>query len=57
MLYAALPSDVREEINNIEEIPDVKSYDNFEEAVLSLYKAGIFSGTDSDGTFDSYESL
>ena len=44
-----IAEDVREEINNIEEIPDVKDYDNFEEAVLALYRAGIFAGTDAEG--------
>ncbi len=57
MLYAALPEDTRKEINNIEEIPDVKEYDKFEEAVLALYKAGIFAGTDAEGSFDSYDDI
>ena len=50
----ALPSYALEEINWIDDnaIPDVKINDSYGKAVYKLYRAGIISGADAEGTFN-----
>lgn len=54
ILVSALPADELEVINTIstDQIPDVKSSDNYAYAIYTLYKAGVVGGRDIYGTFD-----
>lgn len=49
----ALPKEALEAINTVEEnaIPDVKSGESCADAVYQLYRAGILTGNDKNGTF------
>ena len=49
----ALPDHALAEMNHIgnNAIPDVKSTDSFAQSVYKLYRAGILSGSDANGTF------
>ena len=53
LLAAALPDEVLSEMNAIadEAIPDVHVSDSYGPAVYKLYRAGVFTGTDSTGAF------
>ena len=53
ILANAFPSEALAAINNVEtgSIPDVPSGSSYYNAVYSLYRAGIISGSDSKGTF------
>lgn len=53
IISAAFPDDGFEAINNVADnsIPDVKSGDLNAEAIYKLYRAGILTGNDSQGTF------
>ena len=59
ILSRALPSYVLDEINWIDDgaIPDVKSSDSYGEAVYMLYRAGILTGSDSEGTFKPQNTI
>ena len=50
----SLPSYALEEMNWVEDnvIPDVKLTDSYGEAVYKLYRAGILTGSDAEGTFN-----
>ena len=50
---ASMPQDAFKEINSISDnaIPDVKSDAAFADAIYTLYRAGILSGSDAKGTF------
>ena len=54
---AALPSDALSEINYIESIPDVYGYESYAEGVYKLYRAGVLTGNDDDGTFAPYSTI
>lgn len=56
MLYKALPKSYQTAINEVTGVPDVTDTAH-EKAVLTLYRAGIFAGVDTNGSFDSYDSL
>lgn len=47
----ALPQECYEKINHITEIPDVKIYNKYYKEIISLYTAGILTGSDKYGTF------
>lgn len=53
ILANTFPSEALTAINNVETgaIPDVPTGSNYYNAVYSLYRAGIISGSDSKGTF------
>lgn len=53
LFAAALPDDALTVMNNIsdESIPDVRLSDACGEAVYKLYRAGVLTGSDSQGTF------
>ncbi len=59
ILIAALPQSEFEVINSIskDQIPDVKSSDNYAYAIYLMYKAGVLSGRDVYGTFDPYNKI
>lgn len=59
ILANALPSEALTAINHVEmgAIPDVPSDSNYYNAVYSLYRAGIISGSDSRGTFDPNSNI
>jgi len=59
ILSCALPSYALEEINWIEDdvIPDVKVNDTYGETVYSLYRAGIITGSDENGTFNPNSTI
>jgi hypothetical protein len=48
----ALPDEALPAINSISALPDVQSSDRSFEAILKLYNAGIFTGSDRLGTFN-----
>lgn len=54
ILAGALPSEALAEINSIEDgaIPDVSSDSSYYNAVYTLYRAGVISGSDTQGTFN-----
>ncbi len=56
MLFKALPKSYQTAVNEVTGVPDVTDTAH-EKAVLTLYRAGIFAGVDTKGTFDSYDSL
>ena len=53
ILGASLPDEALESINNVADdaIPDVKMGDTYASAIYRLYRAGILTGNDSNGTF------
>lgn len=53
ILSSSLPDDALAAINNVDDnaIPDVKLSETYADAVYLLYRAGIFAGNDSKGTF------
>lgn len=53
MLFSAFPTDAFREINQISDnaIPDVASNASYAAGVYTLYRAGVLTGTDADGTF------
>ena len=57
IFYYALPEEAYEEINYIDEIPDVKHSDKFSDEIYAFYRAGILSGSDSKGTFNPQSSI
>lgn len=50
---AALPEHAYTQINDIgnDQLPDVKSTDSYGPQVIKLYKAGVLTGNDAEGTF------
>ena len=59
ILSNALPSRALEEINWIDDgaIPDVKIKDSYGEAVYMLYRAGILTSSDAEGTYNPQNSI
>ncbi len=53
LLDAALPASSKKAINTVNGIPDVRSYHEFYEATMALYKAGILSG----GEFHPFDNI
>lgn len=53
ILYKSLPQEALQSINAVADdaIPDVKTGDAYAEAVYALYRAGILTGNDDQGTF------
>lgn len=53
ILSSSLPDDALAAINNVDDnaIPDVTLSETYADAVYLLYRAGIFAGNDSKGTF------
>ncbi len=51
IVYASLPAEAWNKINNVEKLPDVKSSDKYSASVFALYNAGILTGSDQYGTF------
>ena len=56
LFASALPEEYFAPINDIKGIPDVDRHEDNSEVYLALYKAGVLSGSDKDGSFmgDSY---
>jgi len=59
IISKALPSYALEEINWIDDgaIPDVNMTDSYADAVYMLYRAGILTGSDSEGTFNPQSAI
>lgn len=59
ILAAALPEKALVEINRVADdaIPDVSTDDTYGEAVYKLYRAGIVTGNDEEGTFAPESSI
>ncbi len=59
ILSVALPSYALKEINWIEDnaIPDVAISDSYGEAVYLLYRAGILTGSDTEGSFNPQQTI
>ena len=59
ILASALPSYALNEKNWVDDnaIPDVKITDNYADAIYKLYRAGIVTGTDSQGSFSPSRSI
>ncbi|MEG1585214.1 MAG: S-layer homology domain-containing protein, partial [Anaerovorax sp.] len=52
IFYAAIPANQFKAINKIEALPDVTEKTEGAAAILSLYKAGVLTGSDEYGTFN-----
>ena len=59
LLYRALPPEALAQINTIADngVNDVVSSDAFGDAVYSLYRAGVITGSDRFGTFFPYTNI
>ena len=57
ILYASLPSKEFYKLNRVKEIPDVDVSEPYFSTVLSLYNAGILTGSDSYGTFNPNSNI
>ena len=59
LLAAALPKDALTEMNTVadESIPDVRLSDSYGAAVYQLYRAGVLTGSDRNGTFRPASNL
>lgn len=59
ILGAALPDEALPAVNTVEDgaIPDVEEGASYYEAVYRLYRAGILTGNDSQGTFDPQSQI
>lgn len=58
-LWAAMPDEALTAINRVEDnaIPDVPASMGDAEAIYTLYRAGILTGSDAKGTFGPYSSI
>ncbi len=56
---ASLPVDALKEINQVDDnaIPDVHINSSFAKAVYKLYRAGVLTGNDSNGTFAPHSNI
>ena len=52
LFAAALPEDYFAAINDVKGIPDVDKNAKYAKALLMLYKAGVVTGSDAEGTFN-----
>lgn len=57
VLYRALPSTELPRISNVDALPDMVSTDPYYDEILTLYRAGILSGSDRYGTFSPDDSV
>lgn len=53
----ALPNSEYKPINNITELPDVNENTKYNEEILKLYNAGVLSGSDKYGTFETNNQI
>ena len=53
----ALPDSEYKPINNVTELPDVNDNTKYSEEILKLYNAGILSGSDKYGTFETNNQI
>jgi len=51
LFYRALPESAYPAINVVEHLPDVRVSDRYAEEIFQLYRAGVLTGSDDDGTF------
>lgn len=49
----ALPAEGMKAINTVEKLPDVKESDSYGKEIFNLYRAGVLTGQDKQGTFAS----
>lgn len=57
ILAAALPEEALEAINTVRSIPDVAKKDGDADAIYALYRSGILTGNDAQGTFGPETSI
>ena len=57
ILAAALPAEALSAINTVSSIPDVAEQGENGEAIYALYRAGILTGNDAQGTFGPETSI
>ena len=59
IIASAFPAEALEEINDIsdDEVPDVSMRMTWSDAVYTLYRAGILTGNDAEGTFAPYSNI
>ncbi|MBQ3109785.1 MAG: S-layer homology domain-containing protein [Clostridia bacterium] len=59
IMAKALPSEVYNKINTVDDdaIPDVKTAAKYSDAVYTLYRAGIVTGSDAEGTFNPTSNI
>ncbi len=53
----ALPESEFAQINDVYILPDVTADTEYSESVFMLYRAGILTGNDSEGTFTPYQTI